>query len=322
LEIGTGSGYQAAVLSPLVKDVYTIEIVKPLGERAAKTLAKLKYKNVHAKVGDGFQGWPEHAPFDKIIVTCSPEKVPPKLIEQLREGGRMIVPVGERYQQTLYLFHKQDGKLKKLALLPTLFVPMTGTAEADRVVKPDPAHPAINNGGFEQTETITKDTSERDSADSPPDKTADGKDKEEIVPLGWHYQRQLRLVEAADAPEGKHYVTFSNSEPGRNAYALQGLAVDGRKVHELNVSIWVKMSNVRPGPHPGQHPLVVILFYDENRAPAGQVWVGPWRDPVAWQKMVDKVAVPPKAREAIVRVGMNGATGEVSFDDLRIGAAE
>ena len=119
LEIGTGSGYQAAVLSPLVKDVYTIEIVKPLGERAARTLERLKYANVHARVGDGYQGWPENAPFDKIIVTCSPEQVPPKLVDQLREGGRMIVPVGERYQQTLYLFTKQDGKLKKVSLPPT-----------------------------------------------------------------------------------------------------------------------------------------------------------------------------------------------------------
>ena len=117
LEIGTGSGYQAAVLAKLVRDVYTIEIVDPLGHKAAKTLERLHYDNVHVKVGDGYQGWPEHAPFDKIIVTCSPEKAPPALVEQLKEGGRMVIPVGERYQQTLYLMKKIDGKMvsEKLA---------------------------------------------------------------------------------------------------------------------------------------------------------------------------------------------------------------
>ena len=132
LEIGTGSGYQAAVLSPLVKEVYTIEIVEPLGRQAARVLQKLKYKNVFTKIGDGYQGWPENAPFDKIIVTCSPEKVPQPLVDQLKEGGRLIVPLGERYQQMLYLFMKKNGKLVSEALRPTLFVPMTGKAEALR----------------------------------------------------------------------------------------------------------------------------------------------------------------------------------------------
>jgi len=101
LEIGTGSGYQAAILAKLVREVYTIEIVGALGHKAARTLERLRYDNVQVKVGDGYQGWPEHAPFDKIIVTCSPEKVPPALVAQLREGGRMVIPVGERYQQAL-----------------------------------------------------------------------------------------------------------------------------------------------------------------------------------------------------------------------------
>ncbi|MEM9826801.1 MAG: protein-L-isoaspartate(D-aspartate) O-methyltransferase, partial [Planctomycetota bacterium] len=132
LEIGTGSGYQAAVLSPLVKEVYSIEIVRELGESAAEVIKDLKLENVHTRVGDGFKGWPEAAPFDKIIVTCSPEKVPQPLIDQLVEGGMMIVPVGERYQQTMYRMIKKDGKLERQALRPTLFVPMTGAAEASR----------------------------------------------------------------------------------------------------------------------------------------------------------------------------------------------
>ncbi len=193
LEIGTGSGYQAAVLSGLVQEVYTIEIVKSLGERADKTLKRLKYENVHAKVGDGYLGWPEHAPFDKIIVTCSPEKVPQPLIDQLKEGGRMVVPVGERYQQTLYLFKKTDGKMLREMLLPVIFVPMTGKAEEIRKVKPDPKHPTIVNGDFEQVHG------------NPPQVT------------GWHYQRQMEVVTADDAPSGKRYVRFHNAEAGRGA---------------------------------------------------------------------------------------------------------
>lgn len=324
LEIGTGSGYQAAVLSPLVKEVYTIEIVKPLGERAARTLKRLKYTNVHAKVGDGYQGWPEHAPFDKIIVTCSPEQVPPKLVEQLREGGRMIVPVGERYEQTLYLFRKIDGKLEKVALLPTLFVPMTGKAEDSRVARPDPGNPQINNGGFEEIsvpgaeppETKTdKSAIDKRAKDSPPSDA----EKSEPTPLGWHYQRQLKLVDDDEAPQGGHYVTFSNTEPGRGAHALQGLAVDGRKVSALDVSLWVKAVNLRAA-GPEQEPMLAITFYDENRSQAGYTFVGPWRDSFAWRKVTDRLRVPPKAREAIVRIGLSGATGELSFDDIQIRA--
>ena len=112
LEIGTGSGYQAAVLSGLVQDVYTIEIVESLGQTAQRTLESVcATSNVHVKIGDGFQGWPEHAPFDKIIVTCSPESVPQPLIDQLREGGLIVIPVGTRYQQVLHLMRKRDGKL-------------------------------------------------------------------------------------------------------------------------------------------------------------------------------------------------------------------
>src|SRR3990172_6053762 len=149
LEIGTGSGYQAAVLSPLVRDVYTIEIVEPLGRRAARTLKRLGYKNVFAKVGDGYLGWPDAAPFDKIVVTCSPEKVPQPLVDQLREGGLMVIPVGERYQQTLFLMRETGGKLQSEALRPTLFVPMTGAAEEKRRVQPDPTNPQLTNGNFE-----------------------------------------------------------------------------------------------------------------------------------------------------------------------------
>lgn len=125
LEIGTGSGYQAAVLSELVADVYSIEIVRPLALRAEGLLRELGYKNVHVKAGDGYKGWPEYAPFDAIIVTAAPDHVPKPLIEQLREGGRMIIPVGESGAQNLYLLEKRGGQVKQTAVIPVKFVPFT-----------------------------------------------------------------------------------------------------------------------------------------------------------------------------------------------------
>ena len=309
LEIGTGSGYQAAILSPLVKEVYSIEIVKPLGERAARTLKRLGYKNVFTKVGDGYQGWPEHAPFDKIIVTCSPEKVPPKLVEQLREGGRMIVPVGERYRQTLYLFTKKNGKLSSAALLPTLFVPMTGAAEARREKLPDPAKPHIENGGFEEEIEARETASEEDR--SPAAAPA-------AIASGWHYQRQMRLLKNDGAPQETNYVTFSNATPGRNAMALQGMAIDGRKISSLDVSTWVRANRVRPGVREQELPMLIITFFDENRGEVGFTWLGPWSGTFDWKQVRETLDVPPKASEAIIRIGLHGATGEISFDDVRL----
>ena len=124
LEIGSGSGYQAAILAELVADVYTIEIVEPLAKTAEATLQRLDYKNVHIKVGDGYKGWPEEAPFDAVIVTCAPEKVPQPLVDQLKDGGRMVIPVGERFAQQLYLLEKKNGQLKESVTLPVRFVPM------------------------------------------------------------------------------------------------------------------------------------------------------------------------------------------------------
>ena len=124
LEIGSGSGYQAAILGELVAEIYTIEIVEPLAKSAEATLQRLGYNNVHIKVGDGYKGWPEEAPFDAIIVTCAPQKVPQPLIDQLKDGGRMVIPVGERFAQQLYLLEKKNGQLKESITLPVRFVPM------------------------------------------------------------------------------------------------------------------------------------------------------------------------------------------------------
>lgn len=132
LEIGTGSGYQAAVLSSLVDHVYSIEIVEPLGEQAIERFEKLGYDNITVKIGDGYAGWAEHAPFDAIIVTCAPTAIPQPLIDQLADGGRMIIPTGEFGAQELVLVEKGGEEVRQTAVLPVAFVPMTGEAENRR----------------------------------------------------------------------------------------------------------------------------------------------------------------------------------------------
>jgi protein-L-isoaspartate(D-aspartate) O-methyltransferase len=124
LEIGTGSGYQAAVLSEIVKEVYTIEIVDSLGSQARNRLGKLNYKNITVKTGDGYYGWKDKSPFDAIVVTAAAEHIPPPLIEQLKEGGRMIIPVGSPFMvQQLMLVEKKGGKTRTSSMMPVRFVP-------------------------------------------------------------------------------------------------------------------------------------------------------------------------------------------------------
>ena len=126
LEIGTGSGYQAAVLARIVREVYTIEIVPPLARRAERTLAEMGVGNVRVRAGDGFLGWPEAAPFDAIMITAATPKIPQPLIDQLTEGGRLCAPVDQTYEQVLMLYTKRRGRLAKQELFPVRFVPMTG----------------------------------------------------------------------------------------------------------------------------------------------------------------------------------------------------
>jgi protein-L-isoaspartate(D-aspartate) O-methyltransferase len=125
LEIGTGSGYQAAVLSLLAKDVYSIEILAPLAERARTTLADLGYRNIRVRTGNGYLGWPEYAPYDRIMVTAAPDEVPPALVQQLKVGGLMAIPVGTANQELLILRRTVTGT-ETLRTLPVRFVPMTG----------------------------------------------------------------------------------------------------------------------------------------------------------------------------------------------------
>ena len=131
LEVGTGSGYQAAVLAEIVDHVYSVEIVEPLAQRARGVLSELGYDNVHIRIGDGYKGWQEHAPYDAIIVTASPSDVPPPLKEQLAEGGRMVIPVGGPVFQKLVLLRKKDGQVKQTDVTSVRFVPMIDE-EGDR----------------------------------------------------------------------------------------------------------------------------------------------------------------------------------------------
>lgn len=123
LEIGTGSGYQAAVLARIVGEVYSIEIIEALAQKAEKTLNRLGYQNIFIKYGDGYQGWQEHAPYDTIIVTAAPDHIPEKLLEQLAVGGRMVIPIGSFFQD-LYVITKTEEGIVKESLLPVRFVPM------------------------------------------------------------------------------------------------------------------------------------------------------------------------------------------------------
>jgi protein-L-isoaspartate(D-aspartate) O-methyltransferase len=125
LEIGTGSGYQAAILAEIAREVYTIEIRPRLGETARERLNEMGYRNISVKIGDGYKGWPEEVPFDAIIVTCAPDEIPKPLVDQLAEGGRMIIPVGERGGvQELVLLKKEKGTIREKAVMKVLFVPM------------------------------------------------------------------------------------------------------------------------------------------------------------------------------------------------------
>lgn len=291
LEIGTGSGYQAAILSGLVKDVYTIEIVEQLGKTAEERLDRLGYKNVHVKVGDGYQGWPEYAPFDKIIVTCSPEDVPQPLVAQLKEGGKMIIPLGERYNQVFHLFEKKQGKLTATKLINTLFVPMTGASEDQRHIKPDPLHPEIKNGGFEM------------------DANKDG------YPDDWHYQRLIR-IDPSGGSNGSPCAIFENEESGRPAQALQGMAIDPSKISSVQITLKYKLANSHFGTLPYEKPGMMLHFYDDQRRVIAEPGAGPWFDTDDWTTVTKTFPIPAKAREMIFRVGLNGATGVLSVDDV------
>lgn len=297
LEIGTGSGYQAAILSPLVSEVYTIEIVEKLGRETMQLLADLDYQNVFCKIGDGFKGWKEHAPFDKIIVTCSPEEVPQPLVDQLKEGGLMIIPVGERYQQMLYLMRKVDGKLEKEALQPTLFVPMTGTAEEQRKIPFDPENPTLRNTGFEEPLI-----------------------KNEHIP-GWYYKFGCTIVKDANSPEGGAVAEFRSENGSEPSMLLQGIAIDGSIVKKIRLAGWIYTEGVKIGKDKERSPSIAIQFFDSNRNRIGYNYIGGFKGSRPWKREERVFSVPPATREAIVSIGLFGAEGLARFDNISLEAS-
>ena len=296
LEIGTGSGYQAAILSPLVQDVYTIEIVEKLGLETTDLLEKLNYANVHCRIGDGFKGWEEHAPFDKIIVTCSPEDVPAPLVKQLKDGGLMVIPVGERYQQMLCLMRKTGDKLEKDELQPTLFVPMTGTAEDQRKVMPPP-NPVLLNTSFEVP--LINDA---------------------FIP-GWYYQFGCIVVQDSDAPDGAKTVEFRSNNGNVPSMLLQGVSLDGSTVKKIKLGGWIATENVKFGSDKEKSPSIAIQFFDANRNRVGYNFIGGgFKGTINWKQEERIFSVPPATKEAIVSIGLFGAEGMARFDNISLEA--
>jgi len=191
---------------------------------------------------------------------------------------------------------KKDGVMVREALRPTLFVPMTGAAEAKRNVLPDPANPKLLNGDFEE-----------------------GVDENGFV-SGWYYQRLAELVEDSDAPSGTHFVEFKNDVPGQLSHLMQGFAIDGRKVPRVKFSVSFSCENVRPGPRPQDLPAAWITFYDSEREELNTVMIGQLHGTQRWQHLHREIRVPQGTRESIVRVGLFGATGTARFDNVTVQA--
>ncbi len=296
LEIGTGSGYQAAVLSPLVAKVYSIEIVESLGRRSARTLRRLEYKNIHTKVGDGFLGWEEHAPFDKIILTCSPETIPQPLVDQLREGGQIVVPLGERFQQNLDRLTKVNGKLERESLEATFFVPMTGQAEDKRKMQIEETTPRLKHVSFEE----------------PLGKTS--------APAGWFYAKSAVTSNRMGATDGEAALVLTGDDSGQHAHVMQAFGIDGRVYSSLTISLDVRGANLVDGERMQEKAGAIVEFYANKRAPVGSRSFPSLQGTFDWEKKTYTVSVPRTARLAIIGLGVFGGTGTLAVDNVSIKA--
>ena len=209
--------------------------------------------------------------------------------------SELIIPVGERYQQMLYLFKKVDGKLVAESREPTMFVPMTGWAEDERKQKPDPTRPSRVNGGFEQV--IDGDRNQ---------------------PAGWYYVRQAEAAREPNLPEGGSCLRFANAHVGRSAQALQAIGVNGEAVTDLEISYWVRLSNVEAGREVDQRAALFVTFFDADRAPFSLGEIPAGEGTTSWTKRECRLKVPRSARSAVISIGLFGAIGEACFDGLEL----
>lgn len=320
LEIGTGCGYASAVLSLLVREVHTVEFHATLSKKANQSLKKIGIKNVYGKIGDGFQGCPEQAPFDKIIVWGAVEDIPESLIDQLKEGGRMVVSVGEKYQQTLYLCRKKNGELKKETLPPTFFTSMPGEAESRRILLADPKNPSILGGDFEHYYGETR------------------------LPYGWYHVKNARILQGPDAPNGTNYMRFevepeytivhdphemedSYGEPPeqfvpsaeKTAQIVQSFAIDGKTVSRVKFGVFLRAENIQPlDPQNPPKGTIVLAFYGEDREVLQCVQLASVYGSFNWKPFSTEIPVPRKTLEADLYIGLFQNAGRLDIDAVSL----
>ncbi|MEL6896412.1 MAG: protein-L-isoaspartate(D-aspartate) O-methyltransferase, partial [Planctomycetota bacterium] len=239
----------------------------------------------------------------------------------------------ERYQQTLYLLEKVNGKMKRTSLRPTLFVPMTGTAEDSRQRLPDGSNPRVINGDFREAGYRPVEKNPDDKKETSPTQTGNNTDAEEFI-AGWYYGRQFRRVDPSKLTSQQWekepwenqpstlssgaFVRFENETPGLSAHLLQGLALDGRQVTRFRMSASLRIHDVVSGPDATDLPALAVSLYDKDRRELGIHVIGPFRGTRDWRSISQLVRVPPQTREVIVRIGLFGGTGTADFDNIEL----
>ena len=369
-EVGTGSGYQSAILSRLVKDVYSIEIHAPLSKRATQVHKDLGYTNIHTRIGDGYVGWPEAAPFDAIIVTCAPTKVPQPLFDQLKEGGRMVIPIGDRFNQMVHLIIKKDGKR------------VDQRAEADIVRADDgprsgrggrrPTRGGAVQEGFRQGRSPAKMTtgtgsvptrerqtprSRRDDVGSsccigrvglrscwqascgtawrscfaqeelierpgpPPVDNLEADENKDGVPDGWYNARDVKWMTEGGAPVGPALRSLRVHSARPAGAAEPRLRCRRPQDRGDRPWLWIRQNNIQVGEREGDEPGLMIDFLGVRAPPPVSRGIfGPWTHSVRdrWTRVAKRIPVPPGTKDAIMSVGLMGATGTLDFDGLTV----